>query len=80
VEQVFYSSKGANMAKSTRNSGTQWSPNDIALLKQLVKGNTPTGVMSIKLGRTEAAIRTKAYELNVSLKPTNQSPYNRSGK
>jgi len=65
------------MSKSTRKSGTQWSLTDVNLLKQLVKGNTPTGVMSIELGRTEDAIRAKASELGVSLKPMNQTPYDR---
>jgi hypothetical protein len=80
TEQVFYGSKGANMSKSTRNSGKPWSLDDVKSLKQLAKGNTPTGVMSIQLGRTEDAIRAKASELGVSLKPTNQSPYNRRKK
>ena len=68
------------MSKSTRNSGKLWSADDVKLLKQLAKGNTPTGVMSIELGRTEDAIQTKASELGISLKPTNQSPYNRRKK
>jgi len=68
------------MAKSTRNSGKPWSAQDISNLKSFAKGNTPTGVMSIKLGRTEGAIYKKASELEVSLKPTNQSPYNRRSK
>jgi hypothetical protein len=65
------------MARSTRNSGKQWSQEDVSLLKQLAKGNTPTGVMSIKLGRTKVAIRSMASSLRISLRPTNQSPYNR---
>jgi hypothetical protein len=39
--------------------------------------NTPTRVIGLKLGRTEDAVRTKASEEGVSLRPTNQSPYNR---
>lgn len=65
------------MAKSTRNSGKQWSSADEKQLRDLAKGNTPTGVVGLKLGRSEAAVRSKASELGVSLKPTNQSPYNR---
>jgi hypothetical protein len=65
------------MAKSTRNSGKQWSGSDRANLRTLAKGNTPTGVMSIKLGRSKSSIYSKASEMGVSLKPTNQSPYNR---
>lgn len=68
------------MAKSTRNSGKAWSGADKASLRKLAKGNTPTGVMSIKLGRSESAIYSKASEMGVSLKPTNQSPYNRRKK
>jgi hypothetical protein len=44
----------------------------------LAKQNTPTRVIGLKLGRTEGAVRTKASEAGISLKPTNQSPYNRS--
>ena len=41
----------------------------------LAAKNTPTRVIGFKLGRTEGAIRTKASEEHISLKPTNQSPY-----
>jgi hypothetical protein len=65
------------MAKYNRNSGKPWSPADERKLKQLANKNTPTRVIGLELGRTEGAVRSKAGELNVSLKPTNQSPYNR---
>lgn len=65
------------MAKSTRNRGKRWSSADEAKLRQLARENTPTRVAGLKLGRSENAVRTKASELRVSLKPTNQSPYNR---
>lgn len=65
------------MSKSTRNSGKGWTGGDITQLKELAKQNTPTRVIGLKLGRTEDAIRSKAGNENVSLKPTNQSPYNR---
>jgi hypothetical protein len=68
------------MSKSTRNSGKNWTPGDERQLQDLARGNTPTRVIGLKLGRTEDAVRTKASELNVSLKPTNQSPYNRRGR
>lgn len=63
------------MSKSTRNSGTRWTPGQEKQLKELAEGNTPTRVIGLKLGRTEDAVRAKASENNVSLKPTNQSPY-----
>lgn len=65
------------MAKSTRNSGNPWTPKEVSDLRKLAKGNTPTGVISLKLGRTKGAIYNKASEKDISLKPTNQSPYNR---
>lgn len=65
------------MAKSTRNSGTSWTPAQVKELKQLAQDNTPTRVIGLKLGRTPAAVQKKASDEGVSLKPTNQSPYNR---
>ncbi len=62
------------------NSGKQWTNQEVDQLKKLVKGNTPTGLIADKLGRSKDAVYNKAAEKNVSLKPTNQSPYNRRGK
>jgi hypothetical protein len=67
------------MPKYTRNARQRWTPAEERQLRQLAAGNTPTRVIGLKLGRTEAAIRSKAAELNISLKPTNQAPYNRVG-
>lgn len=63
----------------TRNTGKSWTSKDISSLKQMASQNTPTRVAGFKLGRTEDAIRTEASKLGLSLKPTNQSPYNRKG-
>lgn len=65
------------MAKYKRNTGKDWSRSDVSSLRQLASENTPTRVIGLKLGRTENAVRTKASSERVSLKPTNQSPYNR---
>ena len=65
------------MARSIRNSGKAWTPGAKASLRSLAKGNTPTGVIGLKLGRTTSAVRSQAAKQGVSLKPTNQSPYNR---
>jgi len=46
-------------------------------LRSLAKGNTPTGVISLKLQRPPTAIRSKAQREGISLKPGNRSPYNR---
>ncbi|MCB0746136.1 MAG: hypothetical protein KDC52_17800 [Ignavibacteriae bacterium] len=68
------------MAKYDRNSGKPWTNSEISKIRDLAKQNTPTRVIGLKLGRTENAVRNKASENNISLKPTNQSPYNRKKK
>ena len=65
------------MTKSTRNTGKSWTRQDVKELKDLAKGNTPTRVIGLKMGRTPSAVQSKASQEKVSLKPTNQSPYNR---
>lgn len=65
------------MAKAPKNHGKAWSDADISALKKLAQENTPTRVAALKLGRTEDSVRAKASDEGVSLKPTNQSPYNR---
>ncbi len=66
--------------KSTRNHGKDWSKAEEKELKTLAKENTPTRVIGLKLGRTEASVRDKAKDEKVSLKPANRSPYNRAKK
>ncbi len=68
------------MTKTPKNHGKDWKPSDVRELRKLVNANTPTRVIGLKLGRTEDAVRSKAGEKNVPLKPTNQSPYNRRKK
>ena len=66
------------MAKDyIKNAGKPWTPAQEKELKVLAKENTPTRVIGLKMGRPEGGVRSKASELGVSLKPTNQSPYNR---
>ena len=67
------------MPKYTRNTGKEWTTADSRELGKLANENTPTRVIGLKLGRTEAAVRTRASSEGVSLKPTNQKPYNRKG-
>lgn len=67
----------ATTPKTERNSGKPWTPAEIKELKSLAKENTPARVMGLKLGRTPGAVQTKASVEGISLKPTNQSPYNK---
>ena len=63
------------MAKTPAKSGKPWTGPADAALRREAAGNTPTRVIALHLQRTEAAIRTRASDIGVSLKPTNQSPY-----
>jgi len=63
--------------KYKRRSREPWSPQEVRELRSLAKGNTPTGVISLKLQRPPTAIRSKAQREGISLKPANRSPYNR---
>jgi len=65
----------ANMAESR--GGRHWTGREVSQLRQLARENTPTRVIGLKLGRTPEAVYSKASESNISLKPTNQSPYGR---
>ncbi|MEU4607493.1 hypothetical protein AB0F43_31295 [Kribbella sp. NPDC023972] len=58
-----------------RHSGDEWSAEDVTQLRELADGNIPVGVMSVKLGRSEDAVRSKAKGEGISLAPANRSPY-----
>ena len=62
------------------NQGKIWTRTQEVQLKNLAKGNTPTPLIGYKLGRSPDAVRSKAQDLNVSLRPINKSPYNRRKK
>ena len=65
------------MVNTPSNHGKQWTSNDVAQLQHLANQNTPTRVIALKMGRTPDSVAHKASEEQISLKPTNQSPYNR---
>lgn len=60
--------------------GKHWTNSEVQQLKKLAKGNTPTPLIADALGRTPQAVYSKASEEDISLKPTNRSPYNRHNK
>ena len=68
------------MPKTPPNNGKTWSTSDVAKLKQEIKENTPTRVMGLHFGRSPEAVQSKANDLGLSTKPTNQSPYSRRKK
>ncbi len=63
-----------------KNHGQPWTPASDKQLRELAAQNTPTRVIGIKVGRTAQAVLKHASDIGVSLKPTNQSPYNRRKK
>lgn len=65
------------MPKYIRNAGKPWTPKEVSELRELAKDNTPTRVIGLKLGRPVGGVEQKASEKSISLKPTNQRPYNR---
>jgi hypothetical protein len=69
-----------DMAKQPANSGKRWTTEQDAQLRKEAAGNTPTRVIALHLERSEDAVRSRAADLDVSLKPTNQSPYGSSRK
>lgn len=66
------------MAKWPDNSNKAWTSGEKQQLREMARQNTPTRVMGLKLGRTPEAVQSKASEMGVSLKPTNQRPYGKA--
>lgn len=65
------------MARAPGSHNKPWTEEQVGKLRQMASENTPTRVMALKLGRTPQAVQSKASSLKLSLKPTNQRPYNR---
>jgi hypothetical protein len=63
------------MAKEPENHNKPWTRSDDAKLRELARGNTPTRVMGLKLGRTPSSVQGRASEIGQTLKPVNQAPY-----
>ena len=60
---------------NTPRAGSRWTGREVTELRRLAAGNTPTRVIGLKLGRTPEAVRSKATDERISLKPVNQSPF-----
>jgi hypothetical protein len=48
--------------------GPRWSDDEVRELKTLARQKTPARIIGRKLGRTEGAVRQKAYEEGVALR------------
>lgn len=58
--------------KAAPNSGKKWTGTDEARVVNAAKRNVDTTKIANDLGRSEAAIRSKASDLNVSLRPNDK--------
>ncbi|KAF0246855.1 MAG: hypothetical protein FD180_385 [Planctomycetota bacterium] len=65
------------MAKTPVRSHQAWTAKETRDLASRAAENMPTRVIALKHQRSPDAIYTKASSAGTSLKPTNQSPYNR---
>jgi hypothetical protein len=63
------------MPRSPSRHRDEWTAADEKEFRKLVKQNTPTRLLAMKLKRTESSVRNKARALRLSLRPTNQAPY-----
>lgn len=51
----------------TRNAGKRWRGDEIRRLRELARRGAPLRLISLKLGRPDAAIRSKARDLGLTL-------------
>lgn len=65
------------MTKTPKNHNQPWTPADDRKLDKLIHQNTPTRLIAYELDRTVEAVYSHASDSDRSLKPTNQTPYNR---
>jgi hypothetical protein len=63
------------LPQSTRNAAEPWTAKDLSLLERLAAANLPPSVISLRLGRPEPAIQTKAVQAGIKLTPLNRPPY-----
>lgn len=62
-----------------RNAGRRWSQGEVATLRALARQNTPARVIGLRLGRSERAVHSKAFEEKIALQPVSQPLDGESG-
>ena len=58
---------GSNSGGYSRNAGKRWRREDVAALRELTRRGAPLRLISLRLGRPDAAIRSKASDLGLSV-------------
>ena len=71
-QQERQSSLERQILMKPKQSGNLWTDAEIGRLKTLAEVNTPTPLIAARLGRTVEAVRAKAAEEGISLKPKDQ--------
>ena len=62
------------MARKPPNDGKKLTPGQVETLRRMAP-TRPAGIIGYTLGRSKAAIYSKAYEEEISLAPPERSPY-----
>lgn len=60
-----------------RNAGKRWRGDDVLALRRLVNRGAPLRTISLKLGRPDSAIRSKAQAIGLSIEPEDGAPARR---
>jgi hypothetical protein len=60
------SNKDSEMAVAKKAKRREWTKKDVSELKSMARAKTPARMIGRKLGRTEGAVRQKAYAEGVS--------------
>jgi hypothetical protein len=68
------SAKKTTKEPSATGARRDWTEAELKNLKMLVKQNTPTRLIAMKLERTVTSVYSKATREGISLAPTNRSP------
>jgi hypothetical protein len=55
--------------KPPKKHGSSWTPEEVEIIRQMVKANISGPEIGAKLGRTEDAIYAKAAQENILLRP-----------
>lgn len=50
-----------------RNAGKRWRREDVAMLRDLVRRGAPLRLISLRLGRPDSAVRSKAGDLGLAV-------------
>jgi hypothetical protein len=62
-------------AKPAGGSGAEWTDDEVRELRELAEGHAPIGLISVRLRRSEGAVRAKAEAEGIALPPAKRPQY-----